>query len=95
LNVAGCMANGHLWSVWIDYDGSALHVALADNSVDRPADLINFPVTLGSALKSAAAYVGFTAGTGGGYENQDIISWQYRSTYFPVTGPEAGLRVGR
>ena len=28
----GCMSNGDAWSVWIDYDGIKLNVALADNS---------------------------------------------------------------
>jgi len=37
------MNNGDIWSVWIEYDGTNLHVAVADYSVVRPADLIQLP----------------------------------------------------
>jgi hypothetical protein len=33
----GCMSNGDIWSVWIDYDGTNLNVAIADDSTTRPA----------------------------------------------------------
>jgi hypothetical protein len=86
VGVPGCMSNGDLWSVWIDYDGLNLHVALADNSTVRPVDLIDAPLTLPMLLDYAtAAYAGFTAGTGGGYENHDIVNWEYYNTYNPTT----------
>ncbi len=85
VGVTGCMANGHIWSVWIDYDGVNLHVALADNSSVRPADLITAPLSLPTVLNYAsAAYAGFTAGTGGGFENHDILNWRYENTYNPT-----------
>ena len=59
VNVTGCMANGHLWSVWIDFDGASIHVALADNSTTRPADLINAPMTIPLILTAGNAWVGF------------------------------------
>ena len=86
VGVPGCMSNGDLWSVWIDYDGLNLHVALADNS-DSPCqvDLIDAPLTLPMLLDYAtAAYAGFTAGTGGGFENHDIVNWEYYNTYNPT-----------
>jgi hypothetical protein len=73
----GCMSNGDVWSVWIDYDGAYLHVALADNSTTRPADLLNYPVDIGSILGQVPAFVGFTAGTGLGYENHFVSNWQF------------------
>jgi legume-like lectin family protein len=95
--VNGCMANGHLWSVWIDYDGSTLHVALADGSTIRPPDLIQAPLSLPSILNYAAGvYAGLTAGTGGGFENHDIVNWQYDSTYNPTAvGAAQGLPAGK
>jgi len=85
VGVRGCMANGHLWSVWIDYDGLNLHVALADGSTTRPADLIVAPLSLPMLLNyTDAAYAGFTAGTGGGFENHDIVNWEYYNTYNPM-----------
>jgi hypothetical protein len=83
--VTGCMSNGDLWSVWIDYDGTTIHVALADGSAKRPADLVTASVSIPAILNYAAgAYVGFTAGTGGGFENHDIVNWQFSSTYNPT-----------
>lgn len=85
VGVTGCMANGHIWSVWIDYDGVNLHVGIADNSSVRPADLITAPLSLPTVLNYAsAAYAGFTAGTGGGFENHDILNWRYENTYSPT-----------
>ena len=85
VGVTGCMSNGDLWSVWIDYDGVNLHVALADKSTIRPADLIDAPLSLPPLLDYAtAAYAGFTAGTGGGVQNHDIVNWQYYNTYNPT-----------
>jgi hypothetical protein len=72
------MANGDIWYVWIDYDGANLHVALADNSATRPADLIDYAIDLPSLLGQTSAFVGFTASTGAGYENHLVAHWQFR-----------------
>lgn len=95
--VYGCMANGHLWSVWIDYDGSTLHVALSDGSTIRPPDLIQATLSLPSILNYATGvFPGFTAGTGGGYENHDIVNWQYDGTHNPTAlGAVQVLPAGR
>jgi hypothetical protein len=76
--VFGCMANGDVWSVWIDYDGASIHVALADNSTTRPADLISYPIDIRSVLGQDSAFVGFTAATAGGWDNHLIAHWQFR-----------------
>jgi hypothetical protein len=75
--VFGCMSNGDLWSVWIDYDGTNLNVAMADNSTTRPANLISYPIDSPSLLGQKPAFVGFTAGTGGGWENHLILDWHF------------------
>ena len=82
-----CLANGDRWSVWIDYDGTNLQVALADNSTVRPANIINSALNVSAFLGSTSAFVGFTAGTGSGFENQDIINWQFTNTFAPIGGP--------
>ena len=89
VGVPGCMANGRLWSVWIDYDGTRLHVAVADNSTIRPADLISYPIDIAATLDTNAAYVGFTAGTGAAWENHDIVNWQFVASYAPIVGPSS------
>lgn len=37
----------------------------------------SLPIDIGSFIGGDTAYVGFTAGTGGGYDNQDILNWQF------------------
>lgn len=72
----GCMNNGDVWSVWIDYDGARLHVALADYSTVRPADLIDYAIDIPAILGASSAYVGFTAGTGAGSEYHYVMNFE-------------------
>ena len=75
--VFGCLSNGDVWSVWIDYNGTALTVAVADNSTKRPANLIEYPIALASILGPGPAYVGFTGGTGAGYQDHYVLNWVF------------------
>ena len=70
----GCMNNGDTWSVWVQYDGTNLNVALADNSTTRPPNLIAYPIDLLSTLGQTAAYVGFSAGTGDDYQGHYVFN---------------------
>jgi hypothetical protein len=72
----GCMNNGDVWTVWIDYDGTSLHVALADDSDIRPPNLIDYVIDIPSILGKSSAYIGFTAGTGEGSENHYVMNLQ-------------------
>jgi hypothetical protein len=66
-------------------DGVNLHIALADNSTIRPADQISAPLSLPTLFNYATGvYAGFTAGTGGGFEDHDILNWRYDNTYNPT-----------
>ena len=97
---SNCMSNGDLWSAWIDYDGTTLQVRLADNSSVRPAgallsEAVNIPCLLGGGNGTGTcgvtpgntAFVGFTSGTGAGFDNHDIVDWQYTNTFNPIPGP--------
>ena len=75
--IFGCMSNGDLWSVWIDYDGTDLNVAIADNSTVRPANLISYPIDIHRILGQSSAFVGFTAGTGAAWQNHYIVNCQF------------------
>ena len=56
VGVANCMSNGDLWSVWIDYDGTNLVVAAADNSTTRPAtNLISYAINIPCVLAGGTA----------------------------------------
>jgi hypothetical protein len=86
--VAGCMSNGHLWTVNISYDGSNLTVTLTDPAEGSSFTAINsYPINLASVLGQNTAFVGFTAGTGSGWENHDIVNWTFANTsQLPTTG---------
>jgi len=43
---------------------------------------LNDPTILGSA---PAVYAGFTSGTGGAWDNHDVLSWQFNDTYQPIS----------
>jgi hypothetical protein len=78
--VFGCMSNGDVWSVWIEYDGTTLNVALADNSTTRPPALISYPIDIATTLGQSSAFVGFTAGTGGGWQTHVVSEWSFSQT---------------
>ncbi|MGI8745932.1 MAG: L-type lectin-domain containing protein [Bryobacteraceae bacterium] len=94
---AGCLSNGHLWTANISYNGSNLTVTLLD-----PAEMSSFTAINGAAINLASilgtntAFVGFTAGTGAGFENHDIVNWQFANTA-QITGvpePATPLLLG-
>ena len=77
----GCMSNGHLWTVNMSYNGSDLTVSLRDPSESADFVAINsYPINIASYLGTNNAYVGFTAGTGAGWENHDILNWTFANT---------------
>jgi len=55
-------------------------VAIADDSTTRPANLISYPIDIPGILGQTSAFVGFTAGTGLGFENHLILDWQFSET---------------
>jgi hypothetical protein len=69
-----CMANGDIWSVWIDYDGTTLQVALADNSTDRPR-ASSTRRSIFHPSGSTSAFIQATGATGADL-SQDILNWQ-------------------
>ena len=80
-NVAGCMSNGDLWTVNIGYDGTNLSVSLIDAAMGFTYNAINsLAIDITSLLGTNQAYVGFTSGTGSGWENHDIVNWQFADT---------------
>jgi hypothetical protein len=57
-------------------------------TIADPTDSIDLASTL--SLDAGRAYVGFTAGTGAGYGNFDILSWPFQS----VPGPSNIVLLG-
>lgn len=77
----GCMSNGHLWTVNMSYDGTNLTVKLRDAAEGSEFVAINnYAINIASYLGTDNAYVGFTSGTGAGWENHDIVNWAFANT---------------
>ncbi len=72
----GCMSNGDIWTAVIGYDGSKLSVSLQDAGNAVQNLITSFPIDIAAALGTNNAFVGFTSGTGSGFENHDILNWQ-------------------
>lgn len=75
----GCMSNGHIWTADIAYDGTNLTASLQDGA-NAVQNLINTAINIPTLLGTNNVFVGFTAGTGAGFENQDILNWQFANT---------------
>jgi hypothetical protein len=77
----GCMSNGHIWTATITYDGTFLNATLLDPAVGTTfAAITNFAIDVGALLGTNTAFVGFTAGTGSGFERQNILNWTFSDT---------------
>ncbi len=76
----GCMANGNVWTVDIDYNGltKKLNVYVTDSAIGSPFHVINnYTLDALAILGTSTVYAGFTGATGGGYEQQDILNWSF------------------
>lgn len=84
-NVPTPLNNGNVWHVWVDYDGTTdlMEIRLSETSL-RPTDAqLSYTLDLLSNIDASNIYAGFTSGTGGGYGNHDILSWQFTSVPIP------------
>lgn len=89
LPVPVTLADGNVHTVTINYSGPStklLDVILDGNDL-FPGGVVFDMTTIG--LNSGNAWVGFTAATGGGDDNQDILSWT-----FTPGAQSAALTVG-
>jgi hypothetical protein len=82
---------GNVVHAWVDYDGATDNLAVrVSSSSTRPAAAtlsytVDLPALLGSAGTPAdEAFVGFSAGTGYGGANFDVINWSFRNCFQPV-----------
>jgi glucose/arabinose dehydrogenase len=80
-------------NAWIDYDGSSdrLDVFLSTSSTKPTTALLTATVDL-ATLSGGQVYAGFSGGTGGLWNNQDIQNWSFTST--GGGGPQPGTGTG-
>ena len=82
------MSNGNLWTAKINYNGAALSVNVTDPAEGSSFTAISqHPIDIASYLGTNSAYVGFTSGTGAGWENHDIVNWEFANTATLPTTP--------
>ncbi len=81
--------NGQTWNVWVDYDGANSDLEVRWSlSTNRPVSAqLSATLNIEQILGQDSAYLGFTAATGAGYENHDIVDWTYRASFNPVPEP--------
>ncbi|MGM9480845.1 L-type lectin-domain containing protein [Roseateles sp. NT4] len=85
---AGCMSNGKIWSAFVNYDGNTklLNVSVQESGSALIQLITDFSIDIAAALGTNDAFVGFTAATGSGIENHDILNWQLANDT-SITGP--------
>ena len=88
--------NGATWWAWIDYDGSSHNLAVrwAQSAVRPTLPLLQYALDLPTILGSNDVFVGFTSGTGAGWGEHNITSWNFVNRFDengappPTTTPE-------
>lgn len=75
---AGCMSNGKIWSAFVNYDGTTqkLNVQVQEEGSALIALITDFSIDIATTLGTNDAFVGFTAATGSGWQNHDILNWR-------------------
>jgi hypothetical protein len=71
----GCMSNGDLWTATIGYDGTDLSVTVQDGAAAPFTVYASVPIDIASLIGTTTAFVGFTGGTGSGFEQQNVLNW--------------------
>jgi len=77
--------NGEKWYAWVDYDGTAdlLQVRWSSAAIRPLTPGLSLVVDLPGVLGSSDAFVGFTAGTGAGVGEHNILSWAFVNEFVP------------
>ena len=81
--------DGNVWYAWIDYDGTTLEVRAGQSATRPSSPLLSTDIDIPAILGQTTGYVGFTSGTGLDWGNHDVILWEYRGSYNPITGGNA------
>ncbi|NUU59022.1 lectin-like domain-containing protein, partial [Paenibacillus agri] len=84
------LKDGSVYHAWVDYDGSTKNVKVYINkgSNNRNTAIKALDVNsvdLGTIFRNQdAVFAGFTASTGGAWENHDILNWYFTNNVDPI-----------
>lgn len=80
------LTGGETLHTWIDYNGEAdmLEIRLSDSNKRPDEVFLSKEIDLENILDMNEVFAGFTAGTGGNYQNHDILKWYFESKYDPI-----------
>ena len=93
--IATPMNNGATWYAWVDYNGTTLSLYLSQTSTRPSTATDSEPINIAQTIGTNRVYVGFTAGTGQAWNNQDILALNFTNTYNPYgNGGAAGSGGG-
>ena len=104
VSITNAMNNGNIWYAWIDYEGVSqdLEVRLSEIPVRPLAPTLDTTVDLPAILGTTNAFVGFTASTGGAWNEQDILAWKFMALpttrftgTFNATNLPPGLKINK
>jgi hypothetical protein len=87
--------NGNVWYAWVDYDGNtdALAVRWAQTAVRPVGSMLSLTVDLPTILGTTNTFVGFTSGTGAGFGQHEILSWNFVNQFLPGGAPPPNSTV--
>lgn len=86
--------SGEVLSAWIDYDGDRnfLEIYLSDTADKPETSLLSLDIDL-PEIVGEQAFLGFSAATGGRFNNHDILNWDFatNSVLLPAESMPEGL----
>src|SRR4029077_5932468 len=87
--------NGEVWNAWADYDGSTgqLEVRWSESSARPAAAQLARVVDVATLLGADKAFIGFTAGTGSGWGDHDLLRWEFVGKFAPFPEPTSLVLV--
>lgn len=87
--------NGATWFAWIDYNGVSqlLEARWAQSSVRPVGAMLSANLNLATILGSPNVFVGFTSGTGAGFGEHNILSWNFVNQFTPGGAPLPGTII--
>lgn len=81
--------NGSVWFAWVDYDGTSqsLQARWSQSNVRPVGAMLSTTVNLAAVLGSPNVFVGFTSGTGAGWGEHNILSWNFVNRFSETGAP--------